>query len=62
MNDQQEQYRKAFAEVIESYGKRLSPQEMVGMFGAVLEEHGIHLKSQLECEQGRDLDDVLIGR
>ncbi|MCK5615641.1 hypothetical protein KAR91_77975 [Candidatus Pacearchaeota archaeon] len=56
----QEQYREAFAEVVESFGKKLSPEEMTGVLGVVFEKYGVYLQSRTECEPGRDLDDPLI--
>ena len=56
----QEKHRKDFADMVEGYGEKLSPQEMVSMLGTVLEEHGVHLHSQLSCDPKKDLDKYLV--
>lgn len=60
MKTDKDQYLEVFAEVVESYGKKLSPSEMIRVFRDVFEEHGIQLETRIECDIEEDLDKPLV--
>jgi len=60
MKTDKDQYLEVFAEVVESYGKKLSPSEMARVFRDVFEKYGFRLETRIECDFEEDLDKPLV--